>query len=335
MEAGAIDRDAQFVRWICITGMHRTGTSVVAGLLQRHGLWLGDAADMMSADPFNPEGYFENNRLVEVNDAILALFGGSWNMPPEFPAAWTDDPRLAYISDVARAMGERLDGRRPWGFKDPRTALTLPFWRSVWGEVAVIVTVRNPLETARSLKRRDDMPLQAGMGLWSTYYRSILQQTSPESRMVVEYEGLCTDPVGSAAALLSGLPGLTGLDEDVARESVRLPLRHYHATAADLQAHGATSDLLELYTQLRGEAINRTETEHVAETLRPIMAALSGLDLAIRDVHVDLQRLAAVVTRIDGEIEKMRSGQQPDPLTAERVPAFGAAADAASNGRRG
>src|SRR5579859_5299153 len=101
-------------RPVCITGRHRTGTSVVAGLLQRHGLWLGDEADIMPADPYNPDGYFENNRLVEVNDAILSAFGGRWDRPPDFPTAWTEDPRIAQPKEIARAMGERLDAVRPW-----------------------------------------------------------------------------------------------------------------------------------------------------------------------------------------------------------------------------
>src|SRR3974377_1170232 len=84
-------------RPICVTGMHRPGPSPGAGLLQRHGLWLGDEADMMPANPYNPDGYFENDRVVEINDAILAAFGGSWNTPPALTGTWTADPRLAEL----------------------------------------------------------------------------------------------------------------------------------------------------------------------------------------------------------------------------------------------
>lgn len=303
-----MDTGDQSVRCMCITGMHRTGTSAVAGLLQRHGLFLGEEADMMSADPYNPDGYFENNRLVEINDAILAIFGGSWNSLPEFPDAWSEDPRISAICKDARAMGERLDAHSPWGFKDPRTALTLPFWRSAWGDMTVIVTLRNPLEAARSLSRRDEMTLQDGMRLWSDYYRSLLQHTTAATRIVIDYEGLSIDPVGSARALLSRLPGLRDVDSDIARDSVRLSLRHYRASLADLQAEGATADVLELYKLLRGEAINpAAERYEVDEAFQPIISALSGLDLAIRDVHVDVQRLAAVVARLEGEIGFIRS----------------------------
>jgi hypothetical protein len=353
---------------VCVTGMHRTGTSLVAGLLNRHGLWLGEEADMMPANPFNPDGYFENSRLVELDDAVLAAFGGSWDSPPDFPASWPEDERLAHIKDRARAQGERLDAHRPWGFKDPRAALTLPFWRAVWSDITVVITLRNPLETARSLLRRDGMPLERGMTLWTAHYLSLLRQTTPETRIVVDYEGFCANPVASTAALLSRLTGLREADPDVARASVRAPLRHHHATLADLRAQAAPTEVLELYTRLRHEAINQAgevafegEREPVTEALGAITRGLSGLDLAIRDVHVDLQRLGAVVARLETELGFVRTadlagisalleyershelpglasaleriGQALPPLS-ERVSAIEAGANVSVNGRR-
>lgn len=348
---------------ICVTGMHRTGTSSVAGLLQRHGLWLGDEADIMPADTYNPDGYFENNRLVEVNDAILSAFDGSWSSPPDFPTGWTHDPRLEEPKEKARAMGDRLDAFRPWGFKDPRAALTLPFWRSVWGELTVIVTLRNPLETARSLHRRDGMSLQEGLGLWGAHYRSLLEQTTPDTRTVIEYEGLCDDPVGSAKALLTRLPGLREVDPDLARASVRPPLRHFHATVADLEAQGAPPEVVEMYAQLRAEVIHhgRGAGEQLDQVLLSITTGLSGLDLAIRDVHFEVRRLAAVVDRLEAEIgfvrrddlagissllENQRSHELPGlasalerigdalPPLSDRVSAIEAGAGVSGNGRR-
>jgi hypothetical protein len=288
--------------------MHRTGTSLVAGLLHSHGLWLGEEADIMRADPYNPAGYFENRGLVEINDSILSLFGGSWSSPPDLPAAWLDDGRLENIRADARARAGTLEARgRPWGFKDPRAALTLPFWSSVCGELTVIVTLRNPLETARSLDRRDAVPVDKGIELWSKYYCSLLRYTTPESRIVVEYEALCADPVGSAGNLISRVPWLRQVDPQMALESVRVPLRHFRATLGDLQSQGAPAEVLELYAQLRQEAVNAIPEVGPDDPNEPILAALAGLDLAIRDVHFDLQRLTAVVTRLAGEVGFIRT----------------------------
>jgi hypothetical protein len=298
--------------------------------------WLGDDADMMPPNPYNPDGYFENDRLVEINDAILAVFGGSWSSPPDLQGAWRDDPRLAHIYRDARARGERLAfGGRPWGFKDPRAALTLPFWLMAWGELTVIVTVRNPLETAQSLNRRDEMSLPQGIDLWYAYYRSLLAHTTPLTRIVVEYEEFCADPVGVAGALLARLQGLHNVDAEAARAAVRVPLRHFRATVADLEAHGVPGTVTELYAQLRREAIEPDHTAgsegEMAEVLRGIAPALAGLDLAIRDVHVDLQRLAATVARVEAEVGLIRT--RSETPANESAPAE-AVADVSINGRR-
>jgi hypothetical protein len=304
MEGGGrlhLDQQAQS-RPVCITGMHRTGTSLVAGLLHRHGLWLGDESDMMPANAYNPDGYYENDRVVEVNDGILSEFGGSWKEPPALTGDWAGDPRLTELRATARDLGARLGaGRDTWGFKDPRAALTLPFWRSVWGELTVVVTVRNPLETARSLNRRDDLPLERGVALWQAHYRSILNLTSPETRIVVGYESMCANPATSARALLMRVPGLLEIDPAAAHDTVRPALWHFRETLADFERSGAPADVVDLYRQLHAEAINPEQPEDVdvTEILRGIPAALAGLDLAIRDVHVELERLAAVVARVE------------------------------------
>jgi hypothetical protein len=301
--AGAADAGDQSGAPVCVTGMHRTGTSLVAALLQRHGLWLGDEAEMMPANPYNPDGYFENDRLVELNDAILSLFGGSWSSPPRFPESWTDDPRLDEAKETARAIGASLAANhQAWGFKDPRASLTLPFWRAVWGDVFVVVTLRNPIETARSLHRRDGMSLEEGIALWSAHYRAILDQTTPATRTVVGYEAFCIDPMGSAGALLSRLPALGEVDADAVRATVRSPLRHYRATPAEVQKSGVSGDVLELHEQLRDETVNSESQGPESQADDVAAATISGLDLAIRDVHVEVQRLAAVVDRLEIEI---------------------------------
>ena len=303
-------------RPVCITGMHRTGTSVVAALLNRHGLWLGDEADMMAANPYNPDGYFENDGIVALDNAILATFGGSWSTLPALTGEWTEDPRLLGLKSGARAIGQGLAASHlAWGFKDPRAALTLPFWRSVWGDLTVVVALRNPLETARSLKRRDGMPIEQGLALWQAHYLSLLNLTTPETRIVVAYETVCADPVGTANALLDRLPGLAPVDAAAVCDTVRPALWHFRETPADLAARGVPHDVLELYAQLQAEAINPEPhvQDDLASMVRSLPAAIAGLDLAIRDVHVELQRLAAVVARLEGERRAAMPAIEPAP----------------------
>ena len=40
----------------------------------------------------NPLGFFESERLVETNDALLKALGCRWDRPPLFPASWDHPP---------------------------------------------------------------------------------------------------------------------------------------------------------------------------------------------------------------------------------------------------
>lgn len=66
---------------VCITGMHRSGTSLVTNLLRLCGLYLGDEQDLMPATPDNQRGYWENRKFSDLNDEILAALGGTWDLP--------------------------------------------------------------------------------------------------------------------------------------------------------------------------------------------------------------------------------------------------------------
>src|SRR4051794_39777592 len=56
---------------ICITGMHRSGTSLVAQLLGVCGVDLGPEGEFFPANEFNADGYWENTRFTELGDAVL------------------------------------------------------------------------------------------------------------------------------------------------------------------------------------------------------------------------------------------------------------------------
>src|SRR6185503_2312642 len=81
---------------ICIAGMHRSGTSMVAGLLQACGLFLGREEEL-GFDSNNGEPHFENVRFVALNDEILSRLGGSWNNPPAFPRGWEEMAEVATL----------------------------------------------------------------------------------------------------------------------------------------------------------------------------------------------------------------------------------------------
>src|SRR5215218_8748145 len=96
---------------VAIVGMHRSGTSMVAKLLKRAGVHLGDEADLMPPAEENPEGFYEHLQFVKLNDEVLNVAGAGWDCPPAADFDW-EDPALdsfrARARRVAVPLGERL-----------------------------------------------------------------------------------------------------------------------------------------------------------------------------------------------------------------------------------
>src|SRR5690606_27118212 len=99
------------------------GTSCLAGSLQQRGLFLGQVYE---SRPYNRKGNRENQRIMDLNEAVLAASGGAWDRPPA-RLAWSRAE--AAERDAIVAGMEAGAAGAAWGFKDPRTLLTLPFWR--------------------------------------------------------------------------------------------------------------------------------------------------------------------------------------------------------------
>ena len=67
---------------ICVAGMHRSGTSMVARLLSLCGLYLGPDKELSRGAPDNTEGFWEHPDFVRLNDQLLALVDAGWDLPP-------------------------------------------------------------------------------------------------------------------------------------------------------------------------------------------------------------------------------------------------------------
>ena len=149
-------------RTICVLGMHRSGTSCLAGTLEQAGVFLGEVA---THNPFNLKGNRENGTIRGLNGGVLADNGAEWNRPPAKPPAWSDK-RRAELDEIIRGYA----GKPVWGFKDPRTTLTLEGWLDALPRLEIVGTVRHPLAVARSLRGRPRGPeLSEGIRLWTAY----------------------------------------------------------------------------------------------------------------------------------------------------------------------
>lgn len=163
-----------------ILGMHRSGTSCLAGCLQAAGL---NSGEVNTEAMHNKKGNRENLAVMHLNDEVLASNSGSWRNPPA-DVVWTE-PQLAKGARVAGAIA----GEGPWGFKDPRTLLTLDGWVSILGKVEIAASFRHPLAVAQSLNRRQPaMSVDEGLELWQIYNERLVSVAARFPLRLISYD---------------------------------------------------------------------------------------------------------------------------------------------------
>lgn len=237
---------------ICIIGMHRSGTSMITQLLQRGGLDLGAAEDIMPPNESNPRGHFENTRFVAINDALLRHFGGSWDHPPALKKWWETDPALKDQVEEARELLQAFAGKAHWGWKDPRTTLLLPFWNQLLPRPRFVICLRNPLEVARSLNVRDHISLESGFQLWEQYLLAAIRDSEGYPRLFTFYEDYFSDPPAETSRLLEFCRLPHSADLSAVTAAISRELKHHASGAGDIIAEdGIPARIRLLYFTLR------------------------------------------------------------------------------------
>ena len=188
---------------LVIGGMHRSGTSCVAGLLQSAGLFVGE--NLLGADATNPLGHFEDIEFCAFHREALRAHGLSGD---GFVAKLRLEPiadryrrRAAALVEARRAL------MRPWGWKDPRTVLFLPLWRELLPDAHYLFVFRPPWDVVDSLFRRGD-PIFArnpafALTVWEDTNARILDfaRAFPDRVLVRELVQVAADPAALCLAV--------------------------------------------------------------------------------------------------------------------------------------
>ena len=152
---------------LIVIGMHRSGTRLLARILERLGVFMG--ADQQADS--------ESITFMSINEGILHQCGAFWSEPmsAHFLLSQPD-----FVESVAASVRATLAARQsdyfgpsdlqsntvkaavvPFGWKDPRNTFTLPVWRSIFPGARVIHLVRHGVDVAASLARRHAAALRA------------------------------------------------------------------------------------------------------------------------------------------------------------------------------
>ena len=224
---------------------------MMAMLLHACGLRVGSPRHFAPVDADNRLGYWEDLRFVRLNDAILRHAGGNWDRPPPEIRPPGRSPRERWLAFRGRRLLHRLRSEEPWGWKDPRAALTLPFWTSLGPDLRVVICLRQPASVEESLRRRTHWRSHEGEALWLIYNERLLAAVPRDRRIIVASEAVLANPTRALAPVLEfvGLPRVRAAASEV-RALVRPELQRVGRAAR----RECTREVQTLYRSMLAEA---------------------------------------------------------------------------------
>lgn len=247
---------------LIILGMHRSGTSSVAGFFQQSGWYFGPPNQSFDLHATNQKGFFERRDVVRLNDRLLDSYGASWITPERFPRTTECPVDFLRHPEHAEAASIIEPARRNGHFflKDPRMCVTLPFWLPLLRNPFFLLVVRHPLNVARSLAARRDCGLAAGFALWERYTRDMFHHTQGHPRAVVHFEHIMADPAGVMTDMHARINRANGghlplPSTDCAEQWFESDLVHHTADAQAL-ANCAPEPVVRLYRDLLADGEN-------------------------------------------------------------------------------
>jgi hypothetical protein len=161
--------------------MHRSATSLVANGLFHAGVFMGHK--LLGPGHGNEKGHYEDVELIHLNDRILKIAGGSWDNPPdEFDIVYAG---RKIENEIYAAISVRSSCEL-WGWKDPRTTLTIKCYMPFLRNPVFVPCFRDPMDVAKSLNARDGMPIKAGIRLAGIYNNRLISFLSERVNFIDE-----------------------------------------------------------------------------------------------------------------------------------------------------
>eukprot|EP00002_Diphylleia_rotans_P038988 TRINITY_DN8943_c0_g1_i3.p1 TRINITY_DN8943_c0_g1~~TRINITY_DN8943_c0_g1_i3.p1 ORF type:complete len:728 (+),score=104.72 TRINITY_DN8943_c0_g1_i3:51-2234(+) len=219
---------------VVVLSMHRSGSSMMMGLLDRMGFFVGASSDLFDAAPDNPKGFFERRDVVGLNKKIFEFQSrDGFENSLYFSVNTTGKSAQKRINKAVSGIMNAFRGKKAIAIKDPRMCLTLPFWAKHFKNPFYIILYRNPLEVAKSLEHRSKgkVSLDLGIRLWEKYTISAINFTTGYDRILVSHEQLRVHPeavLNSVQSRISALAnyGLQPLNQAQIKDWVDPTLIH-------------------------------------------------------------------------------------------------------------
>ena len=305
---------------LLVLGMHRSGTSLLSGLLAEAGVEQGRHLMPPSSD--NPSGFWENQKIVELHERVLKSFGQSWASWKPLPRNWRHHDKVKRLRTELRALIiEEFGDKNLISIKDPRLCRLLPMWHDLADEMGLslffAIIHRSMPEVTASLRHRDGMGRAQAEALWLRYNMDLLRGIQGMPQVRTSYETLLSDP----EVVLRDISQLLGRDLNVSDSDLLDPgLRHHNAGRAPAMPQWA-----ELVQSWLGDQ-RLSPVPDTLEVLMPLVADLADSEqllhrTQLRDVEIeenDLQNARESVLFTQAEEARKFAASLKEELSTSR-----------------
>ncbi|MFD1987850.1 class I SAM-dependent methyltransferase [Mesorhizobium newzealandense] len=284
---------------ILVLGMHRSGTSALGGVI--NALGAAGPKNPLSPNSHNPRGFWESARLHLANEDLLASANSHWSDWQALDPRWMQSPTAERHRHKIRAILDNEFGDEPLFFvKDPRICRFVPFLSSILAEMAVdavaFLPVRNPLEVALSLKRRDGLPLPRSLMLWLRHVLDAEYHSRGMPRYFLRHEDFLIDwrrLMDRAAEQTDVVWPARSSHSDVEIEQfLTADLHHERASIEDMRNHPDVTPLIrKTYDIFRAMAVDGESPELRAELDRVRMGFDESCDVLGMMVAAETEQL--------------------------------------------
>ncbi len=183
-------------RAVLVLGMHRSGTSALTRIINLMG--FSAPKTLMAATEANEAGFWESEVFMDLDERILKACGHKWSSRKRLQEdAMAVARRTGLLDEVRRALADEYGDAPAIVLKDPRISRLMaiygPALKEAGYRIVPVLALRNPVEVAASLTKRDGFDLGKGLGIWLRYTLDSEIATRGMPRTVISFDGLMAD----------------------------------------------------------------------------------------------------------------------------------------------
>lgn len=204
---------------VILLGMHRSGTTMLSNIFSDIGIHMGHHSGRLNEADF----------FLDVNLMLMELYHCHWDYPKNMMLI--KDSYFHTISNVSNELNRWVNSFRflsryvgfkkstkfyqtgiAWGWKEPRTTVTWPFWHFVFESAKFVFIYRNGIDVAESLRKAEinsahalggvhtslrATTLQGAFEIWEEYneIHHSFKKSFPSAKLLeVCYEDLLLEP---------------------------------------------------------------------------------------------------------------------------------------------